>query len=210
MKISKPMQFACAAVVAAICAFAVIPPVLLSFKNRKSKDDDSTDDHATTGKVWSEPQAPADTVSPTPVEQPQRSINLVLNTPVVLTADGQGGDERFAQAFRKTWDHIPEFETAVILAFWDKCREEGSSPVPLIEVVPGTQTPEQSSPDGCHLRFAASEVEKISDDVLEVWIAHELAQVSLIAKGMDEDDDEDLMAKEILTTWRFDALKLPV
>jgi hypothetical protein len=205
MKISKPIQFASAATVAAICAFTVIPTVIQKFRNRNSNDEDLAAVGAKNGAKTSK-----DATNPKSIEPPQRFLSLVPEAKVVLTAHGWRDDERFARVFRETWDRIPEFETAVIVAFWEKRREEIAASLPHIELVEGSQMPDPEPIEGCTLQFKISEVEKMADDVLEVWIAFKLAQISLIAKEMQEDDEDDLMAKEILTHWKFDGSKLSI
>ena len=139
-------------------------------------------------------------------------IHLDDETAVQLTAVGHTDDVRFAQIFRHAWQRIPPVETAVILAYWEKQRENSDHAIPQIEVLsdpPFVTQHDNFLNHGCRLKFSADEVKNSPDDAVEVLIARELIQVSLLGKGMDTiKEDEDDVMDQMLLSWHFDPTLL--
>jgi hypothetical protein len=100
-------------------------------------------------------------------------IRLLPGHDVFLTV-WSGDGKRFAKVFRAAWKTIPRRDTRRILTHWkvgsmpriDLIQYQLSGPRAVAEVILGRQ-----------MRFYNKYIEKMSDDVLQYVIAHELAHV---------------------------------
>ena len=143
---------------------------------------------------------------------------------IYMIAFGYCDDRRFARVFRETWLKLPLWVRRRMLKHWREykaavvCLPElrRQLDVPSIEVLddksdwhrgPSGCAAGQTSIQGTSLSFWAEVVDRLPDEHLQTFIAHELAHVHLMTHNCHHTDDYSLAESEVseaLDEWGFD------
>jgi hypothetical protein len=114
-------------------------------------------------------------------------LPLLQRRCIYLTDDG-GDSPRFARLFQETWKRIPLGARRRMLAYWRTGRNYGHILSPTVELASyqfrGRRDYAAVDHCGHRLRFRAKFFDRMSEDVVQDVIAHELAHVLQSAGGI--------------------------
>jgi hypothetical protein len=110
-----------------------------------------------------------------------KTVELIRGVPIRLAVVTKSDPARFKAAFADTWRKLPPYARSALRDYWNL---SGGAIVFLTVNWTGCQRNlAQCSGAGGHLHFLSSVVDRLSDDLLRICIAHELAHAFFFATG---------------------------
>jgi hypothetical protein len=123
----------------------------------------------------------------------------------------KGEECRFARLLAETWRRIPAPTRDALMSFWYSSQPQRAPVITLSDsdtVGSGTKYYGYCSQDGQHLRFNASAVASLADDLVAALVAHECAHAFSasigIVLGRTQEDTTDVTA----ASWGFPMMEL--